>query len=186
MSMKKSLLSIAVIVIFSGAAFAQQFICTDGKTHFFSKAPLEDIEATSLKTVCAINTNNRKVFSKIAIQSFVFRDKLMQEHFNENYLESDKFPYSTFDAEIKGAIDFLKDGIYDVTLSGVLDMHGVKQTREIKGKLYIEAGVPVRATADYIVKLKDHKIKIPKAVLMNIAEEIKVDVDFTFVKYEKK
>ena len=184
--MKKSLLSIAVILIFSGATFAQQFICSDGKTHFFSKAPLEDIEATSLKTVCAVNTNNRKVFSKIAIQSFVFRDKLMQEHFNENYLESDKFPYSTFDAEITGAIDFLKDGIYDVTLSGVLDMHGVKQNREIKGKLTIVNGAPVRATADYIVKLKDHKIKIPKAVLMNIAEEIKVDIDFTFIKYEKK
>ena len=186
MNMRKSLLSIAVILIFSGAAFAQQFICTDGKTHFFSKAPLEDIEATSAKTVCAINTSNRKVFSKIAVQSFVFRDKLMQEHFNENYLESDKFPYSVFDAEIKEGIDFAKDGTYDVTLVGTLDMHGVKQNREIKGKLTIVNGAPVRATAEYIVKLKDHKIKIPKAVLMNIAEEIKVDIDFTFIKYQKK
>ena len=184
--MKKSLLSIAVILIFSGASFAQQFICTDGKTHFFSKAPLEDIEATSAKTVCAINTSTRKVFSKIAVQSFVFRDKLMQEHFNENYLESDKFPYSVFDAEIKEGIDFAKDGTYDVTLVGTLDMHGVKQNREIKGKLTIVNGAPVRATAEYFVKLKDHKIKIPNAVLMNIAEEIKVDVDFTFIKYEKK
>jgi polyisoprenoid-binding protein YceI len=82
-------------------------------------------------------------------------------------------------------IDFTKDGTYDVTLKGTLDMHGVKQAREIKGKLTIKNGAPVRATATFIVKLVDHKIKIPKAVVMNIAEEIKVDVDFTLEKYQK-
>ncbi len=184
--MKRLITGTFCLILFAQTVSAQQFICSDGKTHFFSKTPLEDIEATSLKTVCAFNTSTKKVFAKITILSFAFQKKLMEEHFNENYLESDKYPYSTLDAVIKEDIDFTKDGVYDVTLVGVIDMHGVKQQREIKGKLTIAGGVPVRATAEYIVKLADHKIKIPQAVLMNIAEEIKVDVDFKFVKYEKK
>ena len=110
----------------------------------------------------------------------------MQEHFNENYLESDEFPTAVLDMVIAENLDFTKDGSYDVTLTGTLDMHGVKQPREIKGKLTIKNGAPVNATADFEVKLVDHKIKIPKAVIMNIAEKIKVDVDFTFEKYQKK
>jgi polyisoprenoid-binding protein YceI len=110
----------------------------------------------------------------------------MEEHFNENYMESDKIPYSTLDAVIKEKIDFTKDGVYDVTLVGTLDLHGVKVPREVKGKLTVKGGAPVSATADFMVKLSDHKIKIPSVVGVNIAEELKVDVAFDFVKYEKK
>ena len=110
----------------------------------------------------------------------------MEEHINENYLETEIFPNSVLDAVIVEKIDFTKDGVYDVTLKGTLDMHGVKKDREIKGKLTVQNGVPVSATADFIVKLADHKIKIPKAVVANLAKEIKVDINFAFEKYEKK
>ena len=110
----------------------------------------------------------------------------MQEHFNENYLESDKIPFSTLDAVINENIDFTKDGTYDVTLKGVLDLHGVKNEVEIPGKLIVKNGVPTSATAEFTVALKDYKIKVPKIVAFNIAETIKIDVSFEFVKYEKK
>jgi polyisoprenoid-binding protein YceI len=161
------------------------YICTKGKIHFFSASPLEDIEATSNDAAAVLNTKDKSVSAKITITSFVFKDKLMQEHFNENYLESDKYPTSVLKMVIVENIDFTKDGVYDVTLRGSLDMHGVKRDRDIKGKLYIQGGQPVRATATFDVQLVDHKIKIPKAVILNIAEVIKVDVDFTLTKYSK-
>jgi polyisoprenoid-binding protein YceI len=171
--------------IFAQADKSGVYFTKKGKIHFFSASPLEDIEASSTETAVVLNTADKSVSAKINQTSFVFKDKLMQEHFNENYMETDKYPFSVLSMVIVENIDFTKDGTYDVTLKGTLDMHGVKQAREIKGKLTIKNGAPVRATATFIVKLVDHKIKIPKAVVMNIAEEIKVDVDFTLEKYQK-
>ncbi|MES2621755.1 MAG: YceI family protein, partial [Bacteroidota bacterium] len=166
--------------------YANTYATTKGKIHFFSSSPLEDIEAETNSAVCVLNTQNKKIISKVTISSFAFKDKLMREHFNENYLESDEFPTAVLDMVIVEDVDFAKDGIYDVTLKGTLDMHGVKQNREIKGKLTVKGGAPVNAIADFDVKLVDHKIKIPKAVIMNIAEVIKVDVNFAFEKYQKQ
>lgn len=173
-------------VLLVSGSHAQSFVDTKGKAHFFSKATIEDIEATSTQTICALNVDSKKVFAKIPIKSFEFHDKFMEEHFNENYLESEKIPYSTLDATISETIDFSKDGLYDVTLVGTFDLHGVKRPVSIKGKLTIANSQPTTATADFIVTLEDYKIKIPKIVAMSIAETIKVDVAFNFVKYEKK
>lgn len=168
-----------------GDKYATTYACTKGKIHFFSSSPLEDIEAVSNSAVSVLNTQNKKVYAKVALTTFDFRDKLMQEHFNENYLETDKFPSAVLDMIVVENPDFTKDGTYDVTLKGTLEMHGVKHDREIKGKLTIKNGAPVSASADFEVKLADHKIKIPKAVMMNIAEVVKVDVNFAFEKYQK-
>ena len=165
--------------------YANTYACTKGKIHFFSSSPLEDIEATSNVAVCVVNTQTKKVYAKVAQTSFVFKDKLMQEHFNENYMESDKFPSSVLDMLITDDIDLTKDGVYDITLKGTLEMHGVKKEREIKGKLTIKDGAPSLATAKFDVKLDDHGIKVPKAVTMNIAEVVKTDVEFALVKYQK-
>ena len=186
----KTTLSLLFIVIAlqlsaQGDKYANTYVCTKGKIHFFSASPLEDIEATSNSAVCVVNTQTKKVYAKIQQNSFVFKDKLMQEHFNENYMESEKFPSAVLDMVITGDIDLTKDGVYDITLHGTLDMHGVKNERDIKGKLTIKNGAPVLATAAYEVKLEDHGIKIPKAVTMNIAESVKVDVDFALEKYQK-
>jgi hypothetical protein len=158
----------------------------NGKVHFFSKTPLEDIEATSLKAIAVLYPATKRVQAKIPIQSFEFKHKLMQEHFNENYMESDKFPYGSLEGIIVEDIDFTKDGIYPVTVRGVLDIHGVKKNRDIPCKITIENGSPKKVLSNFEVILADHKIKIPKAVILNIAEVIKVDVDFDLIKYEKK
>ena len=179
-----------IIIIFAlmvgYAAQAQQFVAKTGKAHFLSKTSMEDIEGTSNTAVCALNTGNKKIVVKIRNSSFKFKDGLMQEHFNENYMESDKYEYSGLDAVIVENIDFTKDGVYDVTIIGTLDIHGVKVQRDIKGKLTIKGGVPVNGTAKFEVKLADHKIKIPSLLGSNIAEVIPVDVDFNYEKYEKK
>ncbi len=173
-------------VCFAQDKYAGTYACTNGKIHFFSDTKLEDIEATAMNAICVLNTETKKVSAKVKHESFRFRDRLMQEHFNENYMESDKYPYASLEMVIVEDLDYSKDGTYDVTLKGTLDMHGVKQEREIKGKLTIKNGAPVNATAVFIIKLADHGIKIPSVVGANIAEDIEVDVDFDFEKYKKK
>ena len=180
---------IMLLLLFSGfvnvkAQDDNVFVCTKGKIHFFSSTAMEDIEATNSTAVCVINTQTKKVFAKAQQTNFLFKDKLMQEHFNENYMETEKYPYAVLDMTIDN-VDFTKDGTYDVTLKGTLEMHGAKFQREIKGKLIIKNGQPFNATASFMVKLAEHKIKVPSIVGANIAEEMKVDIDFNFEKYKK-
>ena len=166
--------------------YANTYVCSKGTVHFFSKTPLEDIEATSQKAVSVINTANRKVYTTIPVASFEFPNKLMQEHFNENYLETHKFPYAVYDATITETnLDYSKDTTYRINLSGIMDMHGVKKEQNYTGTLTVKGGEPVAATAEFIITLEDFKIKIPKAVVMNVAETIKVDLSFNYVKYQK-
>lgn len=169
-----------------GDRYANSYVSENGKVHFFSSTPLENIEATTNSAMCVVNTDTRKVSAKITIQSFKFKSEMMQEHFNENYLESDKYPTSTLEATIVEKTDFTKDGTYNITLDGTLDMHGVKQPRKIPGTITIKNGQVQSATASFDVKLEDHKIKIPTAVVAKIAEVIKVDASFSFQKYQKK
>ncbi len=159
---------------------------TNGKVHFYSKTPLEDIEAITQKAIFVVYAGSRKVQAKIPMNTFQFSQKLMQEHFNENYVESDKFPYAIFNGTIEENIDLAKDGEYDITIKGTFDLHGVKQERVIKGKLTVKNGEPALGSAAFDVKLADHKIKIPKAVFLNIAEVIKIDLEFTLAKYIPK
>lgn len=168
-----------------GDKYANTFVCSKGMIHFFSATAMENIEATSNTAVCVINTQTKKVYAKVQMTSFVFEKKLMQEHFNENYMESDDYPNGILDAVIVEDIDFTKDGTYNITLRGTFEVHGVKQTRDIPGVLVIKNGQPASATAKFNVKLADHKIAVPKAIIMNIAESIDVDINFTFEKYQK-
>lgn len=177
---------LSVLAVFSLQLLqAQQYFTTSGKTHFFSSTPLEDIEATTLKTVCVFNKDSRKVSANISIKSFKFKDALMEDHFNENYLESDKYPVAKLTGDVTGDIDYTKDGIYNVVVKGKLDLHGVVMDREIPCKLTIKDGVPANVTSEFYIKLTDHNIKVPKAVFMNIAESIKVDLNYDLVKYVK-
>lgn len=168
-----------------GNKYAARYICEDGRVHFFASTPLEDISPVSNIAFCILNTRTKKVIAKVRLSSFVFAKSLMQEHFNENFIESDKYPYATLDAVIAENIDYTKDGVYDVTLTGTLEVHGVKKDYAIKGRLTVKGGEPVAATADFEVKLVDHNIKIPTVVITKIAEVVKVDVSFNFKKYNK-
>jgi polyisoprenoid-binding protein YceI len=183
----------ALFTVISLSAFAQapakdyshSYVCKNGKVHFFSSTPLEDIEATQTSAICVFNTQTKMISATIPIKKFDFKQDLMEEHFNENYLESDKYPTATLKGTILENLDFTKDGTYDVTIKGTLEIHGVVQEREIKGKITIKNGAPVNGTAVFDVKLVDHKIKVPQAVFANIAEVIKIDVSFDFVKYQQ-
>jgi polyisoprenoid-binding protein YceI len=108
----------------------------------------------------------------------------MQKHFNENYLESEKFPNATFKGKINEAINFTKAGVYQVSASGILNIHGVNQERTIKGSITVGEGI-INLNSKFDVLLIDHKINIPKLVFKKIAEKIAVSARVTYIPNKK-
>lgn len=153
------------------------FRCENGRVRFKSMAPLEIIEASSEKLLGAIDPAGQTFAWTVDVLSFEgFNSPLQREHFNENYLESTRYPNASFSGKIIEKIDFDKDGTYAVRAKGKLRIHGVEQERIIKGRLEIRGG-RVRVEAVFTVSLTDHNISIPKIVHQKIAEEIEVTVE---------
>jgi polyisoprenoid-binding protein YceI len=158
-------------------SYAQLLLTQTGETSFNSDTPIEKISATNKQTGAALNPANGAVAVKIIIRNFHFPNKLMEEHFNENYMESEKYPNATFNGKIQETIDYTKDGVYDVSAKGTLEIHGVKQERILKGKLTISKGQMI-LDSNFDVKLVDHKISVPTIVIAKIAEVISVKNHF--------
>ncbi|WP_143304538.1 YceI family protein [Chitinophaga vietnamensis] len=142
---------------------------------FFSSAPLEDIEAKTDKAVSAINIKTRAVYFKVPVNSFQFEERLMQDHFNSTYLESDKYPFSEFKGKITDDVDLSKEGTYNVTVEGILSLHGVDKSYREKGTITVKNGA-INVDAKFNVRIADHKIKIPTIVVKNIAEVVAVTI----------
>ena len=151
----------------------------DGNISFFSKTPMENIDALNNDIKALINTETGEVAFIATNVGFHFKKPLMEEHFNENYMESDKYKVSVFKGKITEQIDYKSNGIYKVTVKGTLKLHGVAQDREILGEVIIKEGKIIVKT-DFKIKLEDHKIKIPKIVIKKIAESVKVSVNLSF------
>ena len=154
---------------------AQVFKTTSAKIHFFSEAPLENIEAENDKAQSILNTSTGEMGFVVTIRGFKFEKPLMEEHFNENYMESEKYKTGKFYGKLNEEIDFTKDGKHEASVTGKLTIHGVEQERTLHGTLEIK-GSTIILDSKFIVALKDHKIKIPKVVVQNIAEEVEVTV----------
>lgn len=176
-------ITIIICLLVSTISISAQdlYKATDGEISFFSEAPVENISAINKDVKALINAKNNEVAFIVTNVGFKFEKPLMEEHFNENYMESHKYKVSVFKGKIIDEIDFTKDGTYEVTAKGTLDIHGVTVEREIKGTLTISNG-KINLTTEFDVALKDHKIKIPKVVVKNIAEVIKVTVNINFEK----
>ncbi|PWK27381.1 YceI-like domain-containing protein [Arcicella aurantiaca] len=183
--MKNFIKLIIITCLTSSTTFGQLFSTQSGETSFFSETPVENISGVN-KTVGAIlNTSTKEIAVSMKMTAFDFPNKLMQEHFNENYIESDKFPTGLFKGKIVEDIDLTKNGTYDVTAKGQLTLHGITQAREIKGKLTVD-NQKITLTSNFDVKLVDHKIDVPKLVFSKIAEVIAVKSKYIFSPYVKK
>jgi polyisoprenoid-binding protein YceI len=163
----------------SGDKAKAVFITKNAEITLFSEAPMENIEAVSKTAYGIINTNNGEIQFGVSIRSFRFRKSLMQEHFNENYMESDKYPAAKFKGKINIPIDLSKDGEYQVTASGDLEVHGVTKKRSLAGTIKVVNG-RLELNSVFDVKCQDHNIKIPALVFKNIAETIRVTIRGNF------
>ncbi|NCU32394.1 MAG: YceI family protein [Candidatus Moranbacteria bacterium] len=181
--MKSSMIVFLVLLMSVSTVYPQKYMSRNGHIRFFSSAPLEDIEAHNRQVNVALDIETGDFVFRVLIRSFEFEKALMQEHFNENYMESHKFPNASFQGKVTNLsdVDFTKNGTYEATVEGKLTIHGVTKDIVEKGTFTVENGLIV-AYSQFNVKVADFDIKIPKTVVNNIAENIQVTVD---VKLEK-
>ena len=175
---RKHLLLFFILVLSSAYANAPNllFSAKTGTITFTSDAPLELIKAGSNQLEGWLNPDTRQFSFAINIKTFKgFKISTQKKHFNENYLESDKYPQATFEGKIIENIDLHRDGLYNVRAKGNLFIHGVVQERIIKCNLTIKNGV-VSVISNFIVLLADHNIDIPKVMNQKLASDIKVEV----------
>ncbi len=154
---------------------AQRYATREGVIQFYSKAPLEDINAVNKKTSAAFNGQSGKIAFIVPVNQFQFPKKLMQEHFNEKYMESDRFPQATFAGTITG-FDPALTTQQQVTATGKLTIHGVTQPVEVTGTLQ-QQNNDILLKSVFLVKLADYQITIPQLLWQNIAEQIEVTLD---------
>ena len=161
---------IVILLISSINLQAQKFIGKNGEISFFSEAPMEDIDAVNKKVSAVYDSKTNDLVFQLEIKDFVFPRSLMQEHFNENYLESDIFPKSIFTGKV-----ISQDGKIAI-VAGDLTIHGKTNKIKVEGILKQEKKA-INISAEFIVKLEDYDIEIPTIVMYKIAEEIEVKVN---------
>ncbi len=160
---------------------AQQYTSRSAEIKFASKAELELIKASSNKIQGIIDIPTRKFAFLVNISTFQgFNSDLQRKHFNENYLESDKYAAAKFSGKIIEDIDLKVPGTYEVRAKGEMEIHGVKQVRIIKGKVTVKEN-ELQIETEFTVPLADHNITIPKIVSQKIATEIVVEFSGTFI-----
>jgi polyisoprenoid-binding protein YceI len=150
--------------------YSQQYIANDGEITFFSYARIEDIKAVNKKVSAAFDISNNDIVFQLYISDFNFRKKLMQTHFNENYLESDLYPQSTFIGKV-----IVLEGD-KAKVKGMLTIHGVTKEIEADGTL-LKNNESVKILSEFKVKLEDYNISIPTIVMYKIAEEILINIE---------
>lgn len=163
------------------AAFGQKYFSKTGKIIFTSQAPLEKIEAQNSSASSAIDVATGTMDWAVLIQGFQFQKALMQEHFNENYMESATYPKAKFKGKIDNIkeVNFSKDGTYNVTASGQLEIHGVTKPVTANGFITVKDG-NITAKSKFSVEVADYEIEIPKLVADNIAKTVDITIEATY------
>jgi hypothetical protein len=181
MKIKLIFLSLSLLLS-TGLVSAQSLYRTAvGELSFYSKTPVLDIEAVNKKTGAILNPSSKDLAIQAKITDFQFPNKLMQEHFNENYMESERFPSAKFAGKIKEDIDLTKPGTYPVTAEGNLTIHGVTKPVQVKGTILATA-TALQVNFSFQVRTADYQIEVPTLVFDKIAETIAVSGKLNLVK----
>jgi hypothetical protein len=176
--MRKICLLIGFIFACQSFTLAQKFSTERGVISFFSDGAIEDIKAEDTMVGSLFNASSGDLVYIVKIKDFVFPKALMREHFNEKYMETEKFPKSVFQGKLSG-YNIAAKGEQKVMATGKLTMHGVTKEINVPGTVQFENGKAIMK-AKFMILLKDYNIKIPKLVWQNIAEEVEVSINFTY------
>lgn len=175
---------ILLYLVFTSASYSQEkYFTISGFISFFSHSPLEDIKADNNQVLSIVDTSTGELAINVLLKSFMFKKSLMQEHFNENYVESDKYPKSKFKGKISG-FDYNSQAEQTVSIEGTLSLHG--KTADVKTEaILIKKDGKLSLKGEFNVLVADFDIKIPRTVKDNIAKSIKVSFDIDHEPYEK-
>lgn len=152
---------------------------------FFSKSPLEDIEAHNKSSVQVLNTTTNDYQMRLTIIGFKFKNALMEEHFNENYMESTKFPNAVFKGKINEKVDYTSTAEQNVTITGKMEIHGVTKDVTIAGTIK-KVGEDIVIHSIFKIKVAEYGIKVPSLYVKNIAEVVDVTIDSSLEPFQKK
>jgi hypothetical protein len=178
-SLQNKLLLSSLFFACSLTVIAQQrYVAEKSMISFFSDGAIEDISAVNEKVTSIFDVVNGEVAYLLSIKDFQFPNKLMQVHFNEKYLESEKYPKSSFQGKIIG-FNATGTGRQSVKATGKLTLHGVTKDVEVPGTVEV-AGNRLVVIAKFMIKLLDYDIKIPQVVYQNIAQQVEVTIDLTY------
>jgi polyisoprenoid-binding protein YceI len=160
---------------------AQGLVTKTGFVGFYSKTPLEDIKAENEQAYAILEPESLRIVFAVLLKGFIFPKELMQEHFNENYVESDKYPKATFSGTCSGDLDLSKEGIYQVVIKGELNLHGVTKSIETTAQIEVKKD-KILATSVFNIKPEDFQISIPAIVRDKIASQISVKVQAGWIR----
>ena len=179
--MKPLVFSLFVVMHCITTGAQDRLLTRNGSISFYSRTPLENIEAKTQTAVSVMDKKTGQIEFSVLVKSFTFEKALMQEHFNEDYLESDKFPKSTFKGHIEDIdkVSFDKDGKYTVSVAGELTMHGQSQKLTTPVTFTILKGVAL-ADAQFDIALSDYKVAIPSLVKDKISKTVKIAIRLSY------
>lgn len=164
-------------------AEAQRYRLSSSEISFYSSAPLEDIAAHNTQAQSIFDISTGEIAFVVPIKGFQFRKSLMQEHFNENFMESDQYPHASFEGKLVG-FEANNSSTQQVTAEGKLTIHGMTHDVKIPGEVKVGNG-QIQMNAKFPVKVADYEIEIPKVVFYNIAEVVDVTVKFNYEPYQQ-
>ena len=174
----RTLFRLIILLLIGNLVHAQKYMTQNGVISFYSSTPVEDIEAINNQASGVINSDNGEIAAVLLMKAFNFEKALMQEHFNEKYVESDKFPKSMFKGQI---VDYneleLNDKPTEINIEGSLTIHGVTKPIAAKGSL-AKKGDSLNLLTEFTVSASDFDISIPGPVRDKIAKELQVNVQF--------
>lgn len=162
------------LILISSTLKAQIYTTSEMYVHFFSPAPIADIEAISNTAEAKLNLAKKEIEIEIPVNSFTFKKALMQTHFNEKYIESDKYPKASFQGKYKDNLELKKDGVYALELTGKFNIHGVSRTKTVSCIITVKNQRIVFETSFKLLSA-DYKIKAPDVIYRRVGQEVSVD-----------
>ncbi|MBI9062905.1 MAG: YceI family protein [Marinilabiliaceae bacterium] len=171
---------IVAMPFFISAQQSYRYTCYDGNISFFSSTPLKDVSAVNKEVKSILDIKSKTLAFVVTMKAFDFKNSLMQEHFNEKYVESDTYPQATFTGRITSDFNPSEYSEQSVTVEGKLTIHGVSHSIIANGTLHPQKD-QIDGQATFIVKPADFNIKIPKLLIKNIAEEVEVNTEVTYL-----
>jgi len=183
--MKKAIIIILIFGLYAVSNGQDKYMSKTGHVSFYSKTPMEVIEAHNNQVATVINIKEGTIAFNLIQKAFKFERALMEEHFNENYMESSKFPKCTFSGKFKDfdLVNFKNTGSYKVVIEGDMNMHGVTKHIKTNGTIDVKNG-KIYGKSKFNIKPEDYGIQIPGIVKDKIASTMEISVDITYVPFK--
>lgn len=175
--MIRNLVVVLSLLWISAVSGQEKYFTKTGSISFFSKTDLEDIDAHNRSVTCVLDTKSGNVQFSVLMKGFEFKKALMQEHFNEDYVESDKFPKGEFKGQIvnNNTIDYSKEGTYPASVKGQLSIHGQTKEVETEGTVTVKGG-KIQISSEFPVTIADYKITVAAFARGKVAKTVSVKV----------